>query len=102
MRLLVIGCFALWVAAVAAQAPRTPTDHPATQAPATGRSDAFDAHRKTPPVRGHAIDDGRASRPDRPQEPHRRNIFGKMEADRIPHAGLSSDEEFFRRVTPLF
>lgn len=40
MRLLVIGCFALWVAAVAAQAPKTPPDHPATQAPATGRSDA--------------------------------------------------------------
>lgn len=25
-------------------------------------------------------------------------IFGKMETDRIPHAPLSSDEEFFRRV----
>ncbi|MEZ5354416.1 MAG: DUF1553 domain-containing protein [Bryobacteraceae bacterium] len=25
-------------------------------------------------------------------------IFGKMERDRIPHAPLSSDEEFFRRV----
>lgn len=25
-------------------------------------------------------------------------IFGKMESDRIPHAPLSSDEEFFRRV----
>ena len=37
MRLLVIGCFALWVAAVAAQAPRTPSDQAATQAPATGR-----------------------------------------------------------------
>src|SRR4026209_252495 len=26
-------------------------------------------------------------------------IFGKMEADRVPHAGLSSDTEFLRRVT---
>src|SRR5690348_1431431 len=25
-------------------------------------------------------------------------IFGKMEKDRIPHAGLSSDTEFFRRI----
>jgi hypothetical protein len=27
------------------------------------------------------------------------SIFGKMEQDRIPHAGLSSDTEFLRRVT---
>lgn len=28
-----------------------------------------------------------------------RYIFGKMEQDRVPHAGLSSDTEFLRRVT---
>jgi len=52
MRLLVIGCFALWVAAVAAQAPRTLTDHPATQAPATGRSDASTLTEKLRPSSG--------------------------------------------------
>jgi hypothetical protein len=93
MRVLVIGCFALWVAAVAAQAPQKPTDHPATQAPPTGRSDAATLTEKLRPsttaapagpiARKNLIDD---------------YIFGRMEADRIPHAGLSSDEEFFRRV----
>src|SRR5262249_10904929 len=41
--------------------------------------------------------------PRRPRiEARRRNyiddhIFGKMEQDKIPHAGLSSDQEFLRR-----
>ena len=32
MRLLVIGGFTLWAAAVAAQAPQTPADHPSSPA----------------------------------------------------------------------
>ena len=93
MRLLVIGCFALWVAAVAAQAPKTPSDHPATAAPATGRTDASTLTEKLRPATTAA-----------PATPIARKslidefIFGKMETDRIPHAGLASDEEFFRRV----
>jgi uncharacterized protein DUF1553/uncharacterized protein DUF1549 len=93
MRLPVIGCFALWVAAVAAQAPKTPTDHPATQAPATGRSDASTLTEKLRPS-ATAAPAGPIARKNLIDE----YIFGKMEADRIPHAGLSSDEEFFRRV----
>ena len=72
MRLLVIGCFALWVAAVAAQAPRTLTDHPATQAPATGRSDASTLTEKLRPSTG---------------APSTATAIAR-----------SSDEEFFRRV----
>jgi hypothetical protein len=93
MRLLVIGCFALWVAAVAAQTPQTPTDHPATQAPATGRSDASTLTEKLRPSATSAPA-GPIARKNLIDE----YIFGKMDADRIPHAGLSSDEEFFRRV----
>jgi Protein of unknown function (DUF1549) len=94
MRLLVIGCFAPWVAAVAAQAPKTPTDHPATQAPATGRSDASTLTEKLRPSTGAPSTATAIARKNLIDE----HIFGKMEADRIPHAGLSSDEEFFRRV----
>ena len=93
MRLLVIGCFALWVAAVAAQAPQAPADHPTAAAPATGTRDASTlterlrpsttAGSTTPVPRRNLIDEF---------------IFAKMESDKIPHAGLSSDEEFFRRV----
>jgi hypothetical protein len=93
MRLLVIGLFALWVAAVAAQAPKTPTDHPTAPAPATGRSDASTLTERLRPSTG----------PTPATAIARKNlidefIFGKMEADRIPHAGVSSDEEFFRRA----
>ena len=47
----------------------------------------------------------RSRLPDGPRIPVRRNnyiddyIFGKMERDKIPHAPLSSDTEFLRRVT---
>jgi Protein of unknown function (DUF1553)/Protein of unknown function (DUF1549) len=90
MRLLVIGGFILWVAAVAAQAPRSPADHPATP---DGRTDPSTLTERVRP-----------STPTRPAAAiPRRNlidefIFGKMDADRIPHAPLSSDDEFFRRV----
>ena len=91
MRLLIVGGFTLWVAAVAAQAPPTPADHPA--APTVDRRDASTlTERLRPSISSASV----AAVP-------RKNlvdefIFGKMEADRIPHAGLASDEEFFRRV----
>jgi len=92
MRLLCIGCFALWVVSVAAQAPQTPADHP-TAAPATGARDASTLTERLRP----------STSPGTATPVPRRNlidefIFGKMESDRIPHAGLASDEEFFRRV----
>ena len=91
MRLLIVGGFTLWVAAVAAQAPPTPADHPA--APTINRRDASTlTERLRPSISSASV----AAVP-------RKNlvdeyIFGKMEADHIPHAGLASDEEFFRRV----
>ena len=93
MRLLVIGCFVLWVAAVAAQTPKTPTDHPTAPAPVTGPSDASTLTERLRPSTGPT-----------PSAPIARKnlidefIFGKMDADRIPHAGVSADDEFFRRV----
>jgi hypothetical protein len=91
MRPLIVGGFTLWVAAVAAQAPQTPADHPTT-APAPGTRDASTLTERLRPS---------APGPSAPVP--RRNlidefIFGKMEADKIPHAPLSTDEEFFRRV----
>src|SRR5688572_16735327 len=90
MRLLIVGGLFLWVAAVAAQAPQTPADHPT--APNTNRRDISTLTETLRPSGGAPV----AAVP-------RKNlidefIFGKMDADRIPHAGLSSDEEFFRRV----
>jgi len=96
MRLLIVGGFTLWVAAVAAQAPppsQTPVDHPTAAPPTTGTRDASTLTERLRP--------GAAPVATAPVQ--RRNlidefIFGKMDADKIPHAGLSSDEEFFRRV----
>jgi len=91
MRLLLVGGFTLWVAALAAQTPQTPADHPT--APNTNRRDVSTLTEKIRPATAGA----------RADAVPRKNlidefIFGKMDADRIPHAGLSSDEEFFRRV----
>jgi hypothetical protein len=91
MRLLLVGGFTFWVAALAAQTPQTPADHPAT--PNTNRRDASTLTEQLRP----------STSGTRSTALPRRNlidefIFGRMEADRIPHAGLSSDEEFFRRV----
>ncbi|HXH23857.1 MAG TPA: DUF1553 domain-containing protein [Vicinamibacterales bacterium] len=92
MRLLVTASLALWVAAVAAQAPQKPANHP--EAPSTsGRAEASALTEKLRPSSGAGA---MAAVP-------RRNfiddyIFSKMERDGIPHAPLASDEEFFRRV----
>jgi hypothetical protein len=65
-------------------------------------------HAKPPQEQRKALDDyTRAVSPHLPIEgltpAHKKNyiddyIFGKMEQDKIPHAGLSSDTEFFRRI----
>jgi hypothetical protein len=103
MRPLVFGCFALWVAAVAAQAPleerrqavpgdQTPADHPTV--PVTGSRN--DASTLTERIRPSTAISTVTAVP-------RKNlidefIFSTMQQDGIPHAALSSDEEFFRRV----
>jgi len=92
MRALVVAAAFLWIAVVSAQVPRTPADHPA--APVTGGR--TDASTLTEKLRPSTPSDAAAPVP-------RRNlidefIFGKIEADHIPHAPLSSDEEFFRRI----
>lgn len=91
MRLLVIVCLSLWVAAVTAQTVQKPTDHPAGPA-TTGRADASTlTERLRPSTAGPAAAVPRRNLIDE-------FIFGKMERDRIPHAPLASDEEFFRRI----
>jgi hypothetical protein len=93
MRLLGSGIFVMFVAAsLAAAGPQKPKDHPADPA-GNKRSEASqlterlrpsDARQKPKPVpRKNLIDEF---------------IFSRMEKDGIPHAGLSADEEFFRRV----
>ncbi|MBI1786672.1 MAG: DUF1553 domain-containing protein [Acidobacteria bacterium] len=78
------------VVALLAQ-PNLPKDHPALKTP--GKRE--EASRLTDQVAGPAA--GKAA-----PVPRRnfidQHIFGKMERDRIPHAGLSSDQEFFRRL----
>jgi hypothetical protein len=92
MRLLIVGCLVTWAAAVAGQAPQTPADHPPT-AQGTGVGDAATLTERLRP----------STAPGEAAPVPRRNlidqfIFGKMERDGIPHAGLARDEEFFRRV----
>jgi hypothetical protein len=80
------------VSVVGAQGQDLPRDHP-TVAPAAGRSAAADLTERLRPA---SPDIGSIKVP-------RRNlidefIFDKIEKDAVPHAPLSSDEEFFRRA----
>ncbi len=93
MRPLGLACFLFCMAAVlSAQGQNVPKDHPPV-APAGGRTAASDL-----------TDRLRPSNPDLGSNPvPRRNlidefIFDKIEKDRVPHAPLASDEEFFRRI----
>jgi hypothetical protein len=88
-----VSCLLLFMAAtLGAQAPELPKDHPPVAAP-DSRSAASDLTERLRP-----------SGPDTKSPPvPRKNlidefIFGKMEKDGVPHAGLSSDQEFFRRL----
>src|SRR5262249_51087250 len=93
MRPLVFGCFLLCVVStLAAQDSQLPKDHPPVVTD-NNRSAASDLTERLRPSAG--------SRDTSPLP--RKNlidefIFGKMEKDGIPHAPLSSDEEFFRRI----
>jgi hypothetical protein len=93
MRPLGLACLLLCMVSVLdAQVQDLPKDHPPV-APADGRSTASDLTERLRP-----------SNADPGSTPvSRRNlidefIFDRMEKDRVPHAPLSSDEEFFRRV----
>jgi hypothetical protein len=79
------------LAAVAAAQPALPKDHPALD-PA-GRREA--ASRLTEQVAGKA---GSVLAPVARKNFIDEFIFGKMDRDKIPHAGLASDAEYFRRV----
>ncbi len=86
---LLIGCC---IFRAAAQEPRLPEGHPPV-APANNSARAAELTERLRP--------SGAAEPARPVT--RKNIiddyiFNKMEKDGVPHAPLSSDEEFFRRV----
>ncbi|MBM3727970.1 MAG: DUF1553 domain-containing protein [Acidobacteria bacterium] len=80
------------LAAQAQQSPMSPKDHP----PLPGKGRLAEASRVTAELAAKPATAPAAKAP-------RRNfidehIFGKMERDRVPHAPLATDEEFFRRV----
>ena len=86
------GCLLVWMASILGAQAQLPQDHPAVGAP-DSRSAASDLTERLRP----------ASATPSPGAVPRRNlidefIFGKMEKDGVPHAGLSSDEDFFRRI----
>jgi hypothetical protein len=93
MRALGLGVLLLWMASpLGAQTPALPKDHPPVAAP-DSRSTVSDLTERlrpsgdkpvsTPVPRKNLIDEF---------------IFGKLAKDGVPHASLSSDEEFFRRL----
>ena len=94
MRAFGFGCLLVWMASIlSAQTQQLPQDHPPV-----GRA--------RQPIGGVGSDRTTAAvqRQRRHSSPiPRKNlidefIFGKMEKDGVPHAALSSDEEFFRRI----
>ena len=93
MRAFGFGCLLVWMASIlSAQTQQLPQDHPQVGAP-DSRATASDLTERLRP--------SSASRVSIPMP--RKNlidefIFGKMEKDGVPHAALSSDEEFFRRI----
>jgi hypothetical protein len=112
MRPFGVGGTVLLVASLAAQAPPGPTSpapNPESQTAAPASPTGRPADHPAPPAGARA---GAAALTERivPASPAaraaaipRRNlidehIFGKMERDGIPHAPLSTDEEFFRRI----
>ena len=93
MRPFGLGCLILcMVSTLGAQVPELPKDHPPVP-PASGRSAASDLTEQLRPSRAEL-----ASTPVARKNLIDEFIFGKMEKDGVPHASLSSDEEFFRRV----
>src|SRR3990172_6595460 len=93
MRPFGLGCFLLFmVSTLGAQVPGLPKDHPAV-APTDGRSSASDLTERLRPSKAEL-----GSTPVPRKNFIDEFIFGKMEKDDVPHAALSSDEEFFRRA----
>ena len=92
MRSLGFGCLLLFmVSTLGAQVRTLPTDHP--PAPTNSRSVAADLTEQLRPSNADS-----ASTPVPRRNLIDEFIFDKMEKDSVPHASLSSDEEFFRRV----
>ena len=93
MRAFGSGCLLVWMASIllGAQA-QLPPDHPPVGT-SDGRSAASDLTERLRPSSSTP-----ASKPVARRNLIVEFIFGKMEQDGVPHAGLSSDEEFFRRI----
>jgi uncharacterized protein DUF1553/uncharacterized protein DUF1549 len=90
---LLVTCLLVWMASIlSAQTQQLPPDHPAVGAP-DGRSAASDLTERLRPSSASP-----ASIPIARKNLIDEFIFGKMEKAGVPHAGLSSDEEFFRRI----
>ena len=90
---LLVTCLLMWMASIlSAQTQQLPPDHPAVGAP-DGRSAASDLTERLRPSSASP-----ASIPIARKNLIDEFIFGKMEKAGVPHAGLSSDEEFFRRI----
>ena len=92
MRALLVGCALVWMASILGAQAQLPQDHPAVGVP-DGRPGASELTERLRPS---------SAKPASSAIP-RKNlidefIFGKMEKDGVPHAGLSSEEEFFRRI----
>lgn len=92
MRLLGFGLALGMVSSLAAQAPQLPKDHPSID-PTNNRTVVSDLTERLRPSEA-----GRVSDPVPRKNLIDEFIFGKMEKDGVPHASLSSDEEFFRRI----
>ena len=93
MRLFGVGCFLLCMgSSLSAQTPGLPKDHPPVATP-DSRSAVSDLTERLRPST-----DETASKPIPRKNLIDEFIFGKIEKDRVPHASLSSDEEFFRRL----
>jgi len=90
---LLVTCLLMWMASIlSAQTQQLPPDHPAVGAP-DGRSAASDLTERLRPSSASP-----ASIPIARKNLIDEFIFGKMEKAGVPHAGLSSEEEFFRRI----
>ncbi len=93
MRLVALGSLILLVvAAITAQSPALPPDHPALAPQPTRDSAAALTEQFSPSA------DGPAAAPIPRRNFIDKAIFGKMDRDNIPHAALAGDEEFFRRI----
>jgi hypothetical protein len=92
MRAFGFGCLLVWMASIlSAQTQQLPAEHPPVAAP-DGRSTASDLTERLRPSSAAS-----SSRPIARKNLIDEFIFGKIEKDGVPHAPISSDEEFFRR-----